>query len=49
MLPMALATHASAASILKNVPIFPSLNEQEFAFLTARVDRGDSDFEQTER
>jgi CRP-like cAMP-binding protein len=34
---MALAPHASAASILKNVPIFSSLSEPEFAFLTARV------------
>src|SRR5271165_6426925 len=37
MLPMALAPSASAASILKNVPIFSSLSEPEFAFLTARV------------
>ena len=37
MLPMVLATSASAASILKNVPIFSSLSEQEFAFLTACV------------
>ena len=34
---MALATSASAASILKNVSIFSSLSEPEFAFLTARV------------
>ena len=37
MLPMASATNASAASILKNVPIFSSLSDPEFAFLTARV------------
>src|SRR5271157_80356 len=34
---MALAPSASAASILKNVPIFSSLSEPEFAFLTARL------------
>ena len=31
------SANASAASILKNVPIFSSLSESEFAFLTARV------------
>jgi len=34
---MALAANASASSILKAVPVFSSLSEQEFAFLTARV------------
>ena len=36
-LPMALTTNTSASSILKAVPIFSSLSEPEFAFLTARV------------
>ncbi len=34
---MPVINNASAASILKNIPIFSSLSEQELAFLTARV------------
>jgi CRP-like cAMP-binding protein len=34
---MPVTANPPAASILKNVPIFSSLSEQEFAFLTARV------------
>jgi len=34
---MPVTANASAANILKNVPIFSSLSEPEFAFLTARV------------
>ena len=34
---MPATTSAPATSILKNVPIFSSLSDQEFAFLTARV------------
>ncbi len=34
---MALATNASAFSILKRVPIFSGLTEQEFTFLTTHV------------
>jgi CRP/FNR family transcriptional regulator len=34
---MAATNHASAASLLKKVPIFSSLSDQEFAFMTAHL------------
>jgi len=34
---MAIATNPAAASLLQRVPVFSSLSEQEFAFLTARL------------